>query len=190
MAPTAHDKGTYFISIHDEASQRIELTLLDADRAGEYAMNFLSKRSRRHLAAHAHLFGVLLEALEPRIALSTFNVATESDLRSAILTAESNSSSANTINITTSITLSDTASGALEIPSPAGSAKDLIIQGQGRVPAITVIGGAPSWNTRIFEIGGTGAASVTVVFKNLTIEGGRAHDGGALGGRRRWEAEF
>ena len=107
----------------------------------------------------------MLEALEPRIALSTFNVVTESDLRNAINAAEGNSSSANTINLTGSITLSDTSAGALEVPTTAGIAKNLIIQGASQYN--TVIGGSSSWNSRIIEITGTGAANVTVVFKNL-----------------------
>ena len=56
---------------------------------------------------------VFLEFLETRIALSTFNVATESDLRNAIALAESNGSSINTINLTASVTLGDTTAGEL-----------------------------------------------------------------------------
>ena len=140
---------------------------------------YLCKRSSRRPAFRPRSLNLLCEALEPRIALSTFNVGTESDLRSAILTAEGNSSSANTINLTASITLSDTSAGALEIPNSAGIAKNLVIEGVSR---FTTISASSSWNTRIIEIAGTATASVTVVFKDLTIKGGRAHDGGALGG--------
>ena len=141
---------------------------------------YLRKRSSRRPAFRPRSLNLLCEALEPRIALSTFNVGTESELRSAILTAEGNSSSANTINLTASITLSDTSAGALEIPNSAGIAKNLVIQGASRFTTISA--SSSSWNTRIFEIAGTATASVTVVFKNLTIKGGRAHDGGSLGG--------
>jgi hypothetical protein len=48
---------------------------------------------------------IRLEQLEPRIVLSTFDVSTESELRAAIASAESNSSSDNTIDVTSSITL-------------------------------------------------------------------------------------
>ena len=45
-----------------------------------------------------------------------------------------------------------------------------------------MIAGSSSWNTRIFEIAGAGGAGITVVFKDLEVTDGRAHDGGGLGG--------
>ena len=125
---------------------------------------------------------VNLERLEPRIALSTFNVASESSLRSAISAADSNSSNANTINVTSSITLTDASDGQLEIGNSTGTAKTLTIEGQGAMPSDTVIAGSTTLNSRIFEIVGAGTAGVTVVFKDLEITKGRAHDGGILGG--------
>src|SRR5580692_1593338 len=114
------------------------------------------KRSLRRLAFRRRYCKLMLETLEPRIALSTFNVATESDLRSAITAAEGNSSSVNTINLTASIALANTAAGAIEIPNSAAVAKNLVIQGASEY--ITVISGSSSWNTRIIEITGTATA--------------------------------
>ena len=102
-----------------------------------------------------------------------------------IMTADSNSSAANTINVTASITLTETTAGELEIQNATSTAKTLTIDGQASSPSATVIAGSSSWNTRIFEIAGAGGAGVTVVFKDLEITGGRAHNGGgpaALGG--------
>ncbi len=68
---------------------------------------------------------VSLEGLESRIVLSTFNVATESALRAAITTADSNNSGANTINVAASITLTDTSAGELEIQNGTGHGQDI-----------------------------------------------------------------
>ena len=138
-----------------------------------------SLRREKHRPLH-------LEGLESRLVLSTFNVATEIALRADIMTADSNSSAANTINVTASITLTETTAGELEIQNATSTAKTLTIDGQASSPSATVIAGSSSWNTRIFEIAGAGGAGVTVVFKDLEITGGRAHNGGgpagALGG--------
>ncbi len=133
---------------------------------------------------------LFLEGLESRIVLSTFNVATESALRAAITTADGNSSSANTINLTASITLTDTSAGELEIQNGTGTAKSLTIEGQGSFPSATVIAGSSSWHTRIFEISGAGGAGVTVLFKDLEITNGRALNGGGQGGEPRLAAAF
>ncbi len=61
-----------------------------------------------------------------------------------------------------------------------------MIEGQGKSASSTVISGVNTstskWNTRIFEIVGTGTAAMTVVFKDLEITGGNAKDGGVLEG--------
>jgi hypothetical protein len=58
----------------------------------------------------------------------------------------------------------------------------LIIEGQGKAPSDTVVTGSSKLNNRCFQIGGTPAAGVTVEFKDLAIEGGKAHGAGAVGG--------
>ena len=151
----------------------------------------LRRRSARAALRRERYRPLSLEGLESRIVLSTFNVATESAFRAAITTADSNNSGANTINVTASITLTDTSAGELEIQNGTGTAKTLTIEGQGSSPQAAVIAGSSSWNTRIFEIAGAGGAGITVVFKDLEITGGRAHNGGGLGGdgrARRWNS--
>ena len=71
------------------------------------------------------------------------------------------------------------------IENATSTPKSLRIVGQGVSPTGTILSGSPTWNTRIFEVVGTGTASVSVIFSYLEIEDGRAHDGGALGARRR-----
>jgi hypothetical protein len=66
---------------------------------------------------------LFLDGLESRIVLSTFDVATEAQLRSAITSADANTSSANTINVTASITLTDTTAGQLVIDNGTTTAK-------------------------------------------------------------------
>jgi hypothetical protein len=141
-----------------------------------------SRTSSRRIARRRRSLGASLECLEPRIALSTFSVSNESELRAAIATADGNSDGNNTIDITASITLSDVAAGQLVIQDAASTPGTLTIEGQGASPADTVIAGSSGWNTRIFEVVGTGTANVTVVFKDLAIKGGHAIDGGVLGG--------
>ena len=155
----------------------------------------LRKVARRKAPRRQRALRAFLEGLESRIALSTFDVSTEAGLRTAIATADSNSDSSNTIDITASITLTDTTAGQLEIQNGTSTAKTLTIEGQGALPSDTEIAGSsPSWNTRIFEIVSTGPASVTVVFKDLEITGGararRRRAGRDLGvsGTWRWAA--
>ena len=76
--------------------------------------------------------------------------------------------------------LSDTTAGQLVIENATSIPKTLTIAAQG--PGGVQIAGSVDWNTRIFEIIGTGSASVTVVFKEVGIAGGKANDGGVLGG--------
>ncbi len=123
-----------------------------------------------------------LERLEPRIALSTFQVATEEQLRNAIAAADSNSDADNAIAVTANIALTETGEGQLVIDNTTSTPKTLIISGQSLGPPYTEIAGSSSWNSRIFEIVGTGKASVNVLIKDLEITGGKAHDGGVLGG--------
>jgi hypothetical protein len=124
----------------------------------------------------------LLEHLESGIALSTFNVSTESALRSALITADSNGSAANTIKLTASITLSDAVAGALLVKNTSGTAETLTIEGTRARPSATVLSASASWNTRVLGIVGAGASSVTVILRDLTITGGHAHDAGGLPG--------
>ena len=133
---------------------------------------------------------VFLEGLESRVVLSTFNVSTESALPAAITASDGNTSGANTINVTASITLTNTLAGELDIQNVTGTAKTLTIEGQGSSPAATVIAGSASWNTRIFEVANALGAGTTVVFKDLAIKNGRAHNGGGLGARSRLVAAF
>jgi hypothetical protein len=65
-------------------------------------------RSARVALRHAKYRPLFLEGLESRVVLSTFNVDTEIALLAAISAADSNSSSTNTINVTASITPTDT----------------------------------------------------------------------------------
>ena len=130
---------------------------------------------------------IRLEPLEERIALSTFDVSTESQLRADIASAESNTSSDNTIDVTSSITLTDTSAGQLEIENTPSMAKTLTIEGTGPSDATSISGfySSPTseWDTRIFEIvDDASAGSLSVVLKDLRIFGGHAKDGGAVGG--------
>ena len=122
-------------------------------------------------------------AFQTQLHPMTFDVASESDLRSALLAAESDASEDIAINLTTSITLTDAAGGQLVIDNPTTIPKTIMIEGQGASPSDTVISGSGS--ARVVEIVGTGPASATVIFKNLSIVGGRAtrrRDPGRLGG--------
>ena len=110
----------------------------------------------------------------------TFDVASESDLRSALLAAESDASEDIAINLTTSITLNDATAGQLVIDNPTSIPKAITIEGQATSPLSTTIAGSGIWNTRIFEIVGTGPASLAVFFRDLVITGGKAHDSGTL----------
>ena len=145
-------------------------------------MSVTSRSSRPLRTRRGRRLQAFPEGLESRIVLSTFDVSSEAALRSAIATADSNPDSSNIIDITSSITLTDTSAGQLEIQNATSGAKTLTIEGLGAAPSSTVVDGSSSWATRIFEVAGTGAASVTVIFKDMEIAGGRAENGGVLGG--------
>ena len=90
---------------------------------------------------------MLLAGLESRIALSTFNVNTETEIRSAITAADTNGSASNTINLTGSITLTDGTAGELEVTNQTTAAKTLTIEGTGSQPSDTSSSGSPSLNS-------------------------------------------
>ena len=66
----------------------------------------------------------------------------ESQLRSALTSADSNGSASNTINLTSSITLTDAAAGELSVDNTTGQDKTLTIQGTGTTPDQTVLSGS------------------------------------------------
>ena len=123
-----------------------------------------------------------LERLEPRIALSTFQVATEEQLATRLpLRSTATPTTRSPSRPTSAVT--ETGEGLeLVIDNTTSMPKTLIISGQSLGPPYTEIAGSSSWNSRIFEIVGTGKASVNVLIKDLEITGGKAHDGGVLGG--------
>jgi hypothetical protein len=143
------------------------------------------------VARRTPAFRPLLEDLEGRLAPATFNlVAGVTDnqpgsLRAAILAADTNASTSNTIKLGAGpFSLTDTTDGNLliddvELDSDVGF-KTLTIVGQGETK--TIVTGGTNWSDRVFEVVGQQGAFMTVVFKNLTIEGGKATGGGVLGG--------
>ena len=52
--------------------------------------------------------------------------------------------------------------------------------------AATIIGAVFNWQDRIFEIDGGATASLSVVFQNLSIEGGDAREAATWVGLSRW----
>jgi hypothetical protein len=111
-----------------------------------------------------------------------YPVPTDASLRAAINQADSDSFAFNTILLSaSSYLLSNTTAGEIVINNPSSlPGKTLTITGQGQ--ASTIIGSVFNWQDRIFEIEGAVGKAVDVVFQNLTIEGGNADNGGALGG--------
>ncbi len=101
---------------------------------------FFRRRARRRPS-----LSPMLEGLEFRIVPAVFNVSSEAALRAAIATADSNNSSANTINVTSPISLSDTSAGELVIENETSNAKTLLIDGSS-------IAATDAWATRVFEI--------------------------------------
>lgn len=129
-----------------------------------------------------------LEGLEIRINPAVFNVAAATadgaagSLRDAIDQSDTNGDASNTINLETgTFSLTDTSSGDLLINDQAAgvAAKTFTIVGAG---AGTTIVDASQLQNRVFQIVSSQGAAVTVVFQNLTVQGGAAGDGGALGG--------
>ncbi len=131
----------------------------------------------------------IAELLEERLAPAIFNVvptATDGSvgsLRYAIDQANGNNDSKNTINLAAgNYQLTDTTDGNLLIQDDAGiPSKTLNIIGAGETKSF-IEPASGSWQTRIFEIIGKTGASVSVVFSNLQISGGKARNGGAVGG--------
>ena len=142
------------------------------------------KRSRRFL----------LEYLEPRVVLSgnppPFDVNTEAGLREAISAADTNSLPTNTINITGSITLANTALGPLVIQNETDIPKTLTIEGLGSTPSATVLSGSSSWNSRLLEVmDPTGDGSESVNLNDLNFQGGHEEGTEAQGGAMMLDGE-
>jgi hypothetical protein len=132
----------------------------------------------------------------PSITTSTFNaipdptpwqgtfypVPTDASLRTDIELADSNALSTNTIVLSASTyLLSDKLSGELVVKNDSSlPAKTLTIAGQGSTNS--TIGSVFNWQDRIFEIEGSSAHALSITFRNLTIQGGNAQNGGLLGG--------
>jgi hypothetical protein len=130
----------------------------------------------------------LVELLEPRLSPAVFSVSAGvadgagGSLRSAINEANSNADASNTIELGAgTYTLTAAAGGSLLIQDLASGIanKSLTIEGLGNSSPII----EPQGAFRILQVVGTQAASVSVVFENVSIEGGRTFDGGAVGGR-------
>jgi hypothetical protein len=128
---------------------------------------------------HAHR-GVRprVEELEPRVAPAIFNVSTTGGLRAAILTADTNTDTSNTINLLTSTLTVGQTGGEFLIQDLPSAAKTLILSGQGEKNSILT--GGPDSQSRIIEI--VGNHDLTVQLQNLSIEDGHATNGGNLGG--------
>ena len=96
------------------------------------------------------------------------------NLVAAIMNAEEDGNTSDTINVPTGdYPVPDLVIESLNSSVPH---KTLTIIGQGTSPGQTVADGGGA--TRVFEI----TSSVTVIFKDMAIEHGRATDGGRLGG--------
>jgi hypothetical protein len=141
------------------------------------------------LARRTPSFRPGLEDLEGRLVPATFNlVAGVTDnqagsLRAAILAADTNASARNIIRLGAgTFSLTDTALGNLLIDDNNGAvpSKELTIIGQGATKSIVT--GGTNWTDRVFEVVGRTGAQMTVVLEDFTIEGGRASNGGAVGG--------
>ena len=113
-----------------------------------------------------------------------YPVPTDASLRAAINEADSNSYFYNTIVLSAATyELSDSAAGELLINNSSNlPGKTLTITGKG--PAGSIIASDFNWHDRIFEIAGSSSKAVNVIFQNLAIEGGNAHNGGDSGGNR------
>ncbi len=117
-----------------------------------------------------------LEELENRRMLAILApAATDAGLRAAIQTANSNSDSSNTIQLSNAVTDLTDAAGALHIANTANIAnKTLNIVGQGQTSSV-ILG---QNNAGIFVVDG----GVHVVFQSFAIEGGRTIAANAEGG--------
>ncbi len=130
----------------------------------------------------------LLEFLEPRLSPAVFSVSAgvtdgaQNSLRSAINEADSNADATNTIELGPgTYTLTEAAGGSLLIQDLASGVanKSLTIEGAGSLQSTITPQGA----FRILQVVGTQSAGISVIFENVILEGGRALDGGVLGGR-------
>jgi len=112
-----------------------------------------------------------------------YPVPIDSSLRADITAANSNIYAVNTIVLAdATYLLTDATAGQLVIQNTSSlPSKTLTIVGQGESSSI-IEPGITTWNDRIFEVVGTSGVNLTVVFQNLSIEGGNATTGGILGG--------
>ena len=137
-------------------------------------------RARRNRAAKP-----CLDVLELRTspAASIFNPAPGMDtLRAAIAQAESDSSSTDVINLSAGIYSQSQAGGGqvvIQDMDASVAGKTLIIAGAGATESIVQ---PASSGFRNFEVVGKAGATVTVVFRDVSIREGDATDGGTLGG--------
>ena len=129
-----------------------------------------SRKPSRERSSRGY-FRARFETLESRTLLAVFNLTAaggDAALRSAIQAADSNVDTGNTINLAAgNYLLTNTADGGILIQS--GNPHTLTIVG--KAATTTIIEPAPTapWNNRIFDVEGS---NTTVVFENLTIEGG------------------
>ena len=112
-----------------------------------------------------------------------YPVPTDAGLRAAFSQAEGDGNASDTIVLSSATyVLNNTSLGQIVIQNTSDlSDKTLTIVGQGETSTII----EPSlflWSDRVFEVVGTSQANVTVVFQDLSIEGGNATGGGILGG--------
>ncbi len=147
-------------------------------------------------AANGYQFTVTTSGF-PAVRTATFNVianpnpgsgtfypvGTDSSLRAAIAAADSNGFASNTIVLSSGkYVLTDPTAGQVVIQNTSSlPSKTLTIVGAGETSTVIQPDFYP-WQDRIFEIVGTAAAGLTVVFQDLSIEGGNATGGGILGG--------
>ena len=112
-----------------------------------------------------------------------YPVPTDGSLRAAIAAADSNGFASNTIVLAeATYPVTNLTAGQLVIENSSGmSSKTLTIVGQGESSTI-IEPGTTAWQERVFQIVSTSGAAMTVVFQDLSIEGGHATNGGALGG--------
>ncbi|HVU89305.1 MAG TPA: dockerin type I domain-containing protein [Pirellulales bacterium] len=145
-------------------------------------------RLRAGLSVRAITRSLRLEPLECRRMLAVFNVTAAvadgaaGSLRAALVAAASNADASNTINLAAgTYALTDSTDGNLLVHNLAGGATKTFVLA-GAAQATTIIQGGDSWNDRILQIVSAPGAAVAVTMKNLSIQGGNAFAGGALGG--------
>ncbi len=132
----------------------------------------------------SHLFKVI--ANPTPTSGSYYPATSDASLRSAISSANSDSYSSDTIYLGAGIyPLTSVNLGQLVIEDASTSvgSKTLTIIGQGANQTIIEPSTAQGFGSRVFEIISQSGATMTVIFKDLTIAGGYAGDGGVLGGQ-------